>query len=108
MRLFVRDKLNDQQRIYLQIVTPTRSDLARQIGSPWFYLENSQYHVHEVIAEPEENNTAAGAVVGGIIGLIGGPLGILIGGAVGGALGNGGDRSERAKVQEFNASNIIV
>lgn len=106
MKLYVRNKLNNQGRIYLQVTASTRGDLARVIGSPWFALEGSHYHVHEVLAEAEENNTAAGAVVGGIIGLIGGPIGILIGGAIGGALGNEGDKSEKTKASQFNASSL--
>lgn len=106
MRLFVTDKQNRQNRIYLQQVAVNRRELARQIGNAWFVLHGSQYHVHEVLAEADENSTATGAIIGGIIGLIGGPVGILIGGALGGALGNEGDKSERDKVIQFNSSSI--
>lgn len=104
MKLFVRDSA--QNKIYLQVIAPTRYELARVIGSPWFTLNGEQYHVHQVVAENEGGNTATGAIIGGIIGLIGGPVGILIGGSLGGALGNEGDKSDKVKVNRFNTSRI--
>jgi len=105
MKLFVRDKASNN-KIYLNTLASTRSELANVIGSPWFSLHGLQYHVHEVIAESDSNGTATGAVVGGIIGILGGPFGILIGGALGGALGNEGDKSESSNVLRFNQSRV--
>ena len=101
MKLYV---VNNGTREYLNILASTRQDLANAIGSPWFTFNNNQYHVHQVIATTETNNTAVGAVIGGLIGLLGGPFGILVGGALGGALGNTGDTTEAAKVNRFNQS----
>lgn len=103
MKLYV---VNNGTREYLNVLTSTRQELANTIGSPWFTFNGNQYHVHQVIATAETNNTAAGAVIGGIIGLLGGPFGILVGGALGGALGNGGDTNEAAKVNRFNQSTV--
>ena len=105
MKLFVRDKISNN-KIYLNILAATRSELANVIGSPWFSLHGQQYHVHEVVAETDSNSTAAGAVVGGLIGILGGPIGVLIGGALGGALGNESDKTETNSVLRFNQSRI--
>lgn len=103
MKLYVHDKaINAKQ--YLNVVAATRSELAMAMGSPWFSLHGSVYHVHEVLAESDNNNTGAGVIVGGLIGLLGGPLGVLIGGTIGGALGNENDKSEASKVNKFNTS----
>ena len=103
MKLYV---VNNQNREYLNVVAYTRQELANTIGSPWFTFNGNQYHVHQVIATAETNNTAAGAVIGGLIGLLGGPFGVLVGGTLGGALGNGGDTNEAAKVNRFNQSTV--
>lgn len=103
MKLFVQNITNND-KVYLNDLASTRRDLAELIGSPWFSLEGQQYHVHQVIAEPSNNNTATGAVVGGIIGLLAGPVGILVGGALGSALGNRSDKSEQFNVEKFNNS----
>jgi hypothetical protein len=103
MKLYV---VNNNKREYLNLVANTRQELADIIGSPWFIFNNKQYHVHQVVATSETNNTAAGAVIGGIIGLLGGPFGVLVGGTLGGALGNSGDTNEAAKVNRFNQSTV--
>lgn len=105
MKLFVKDKISNT-RIPLNILASTRNELANIIGSSWFSLHGQQYHVHEVVAETDSNNTAAGAIVGGLIGMLGGPAGILLGGALGGALGNENDKSESEKVRRFNQSRV--
>jgi hypothetical protein len=105
MKLYVHEKgANSKQ--YLNVVASTRSELAMTLGSAWFSLHGGVYHVHEVLAESDNNNTGAGVVVGGLIGLLGGPLGVLIGGTIGGALGNENDKSEASKVNKFNASRV--
>lgn len=104
MKLYVTDNLNN--KIYLNTLATTRSELANIIGSPWFYLNNQRFHVHQVVAESESNSIAAGAVVGGLIGLLGGPIGVLLGGTLGGALGNEDDKTELNKVNRFNHSRV--
>lgn len=105
MKLFVINKITKQKE-YLGVLAPTRIALTTLIGSPWFNIHGNIYHVNEVVAESQSNNTAAGAVVGGLIGLLGGPLGVLIGGALGGALGNENDKTETTGVNNFNNSRI--
>lgn len=105
MKLFVHDKVN-RTKIYLGVIAPTRAELSRLIGSTWFSMNGFQYHVHEVVAESDDNNTTAGAIVGGLIGLLAGPAGVIIGGLLGGALGNESDKSEIAKISRFNNSTI--
>lgn len=105
MKLYVTNRTNNQ-RIYLNMLASTRGDLANLIGSPWFNLEGGQYHVHQVVAESENNSTVAGVVVGGLIGLLGGPFGVILGGTLGGALGNEGDKNETQKVNYFNNSRV--
>lgn len=105
MKFYVHDKRSNT-KLYLNVAASTRNELASALGSPWFNFQGTLYHVHEVSAESNDNNTTAGALVGGLIGLIGGPVGILIGGAIGGALGNENDKSESAKVNKFNSSRV--
>lgn len=102
MKLFVRN--NNNQKIYLNLTAPTRTQLANKIGGEYFYLGNRRYNVRKVFAENDSNSTATGAVVGGTIGAFGGPLGLLIGGLVGGLIGNGTDESENNRVRRFNRS----
>lgn len=105
MKLYVHDK-ESGEKVYLNFVATSRSELATALGSPWFSVMGAIYHVHEVVAESNDNNTTAGAVVGGLIGLLAGPVGVLIGGALGGALGNENDKSETSKVNKFNSSRV--
>ncbi len=106
MKLFVLNTATGQ-REFLNVVVASRQELANYIGSPWFNLNGNQYHVHQVIAIPEKNNSTAGAVIGGLIGLLGGPYGALAGGVIGGALGLEGDKSEDQKVNYFNQSSVL-
>ena len=93
------------EKKYLDVVAPTRSDLAQRIGSYWFTVGAKTYHVDEVHAEASGgSSTAAGAGVGALIGLLGGPIGILAGGLIGGAIGNTNDQGERTRVSRFNNS----
>ncbi|MGV3598239.1 MAG: hypothetical protein ACO1PI_10255 [Bacteroidota bacterium] len=105
MKLFVIDK-KSKQKIYIDTLANSRSELARRIGSPWFSLGGFQYHVNEVIAETTDNSTATGAVVGGLLGLLGGPVGVLFGGILGGALGNETDKTDTQNVNLFNNSRV--
>ena len=104
MKLYITNPQGGRE--YLNIITSTRQELANRIGSPWFTFNGNTYHVHQVVATVDTNNTAAGAIIGGLIGLLGGPFGVLVGGTVGGALGNAGDTSEVNRVRYFNQSRV--
>ena len=104
MKLYVTNPQGNRE--YLNVLASTRQELANIIGSHWFTFNGNQYHVHQVVATVETNNTAAGAVIGGLIGLLGGPFGVLLGGTIGGALGNEGDKSEVSRVRYFNQSRV--
>lgn len=106
MKLFVTNPKTNQ-KVYLNMLASTRRELAGLIGSSWFYLVGERYHVHNVVAESENNNTAAGAIVGGLIGALSGSFGVLIGGSIGGALGSEKDKEERQKVEYFNNSSVL-
>ena len=102
MKLFVVNQNN--QKVYLNLIAPTRQSLAAQIGGRKFLLGQSVYSVTDVCAENDTNDTATGAVVGGVIGVLGGPVGVLIGGLLGGLLGNSSDDQETSSVNNFNRS----
>ena len=103
MRLYVEDEYGN--KIPLDISARTRRELANKIGRT-FYIGNKRYSVNNVYAEPDNNDTAAGAVIGGILGLLGGGLGVLIGGAAGGLIGGIRDNEEKDKVSQFNNSRL--
>lgn len=107
MRLFIRRCNFCNRRIYLNIVSPTREELAIRIGYNFEircpYCGNNSYHtVYDVDAEMGPSSVASGAIIGGLIGLIGGPLGALIGGAIGGSIGGNADDQDRINVRRFN------
>ena len=109
MKLYVESKSNNintsSKRIYLDVVTKTRHELAKAIGSEWFILNNQQFHISDVFAEASSmNNTASSAVIGGLVGTLGGPFGIFLGSLIGGAIGNSSDEDEKEKVALFNNS----
>ena len=105
MKLYVNDKSNPSNKIYLDVVALSRHELSRKIGSDWFILKNQQFHIRDVYAEKTSgNSTASGTVVGGIVGALAGPFGIFIGGLIGGAIGNSNDEDEKDKVESFNNS----
>lgn len=105
MKLYVIDKENSE-KVYLNIHSQSRLQLAHKIGSPWFELYGKQYHVHEVLAEKESDDITAGVIVGGLIGLLGGPYGAILGGLLGGAIGNENDKPEIESVKSFNESHV--
>lgn len=104
MKLYVIDRINGRDKISLDIVATDRVQLANKLGSSEFYVHNQVYHVNDVFAISDSNDTAAGAVIGGVIGLLGGPAGVAIGGLLGGAIGNSNDNVEAQKVKRFNQS----
>lgn len=101
MKLFITTGAGE--KIYLRLIAATRSELATQIGSPWFTINDRTYHVRDVKAETS-NSTATGAVVGGMIGILLGPVGIIGGSLIGGLLGNESDKGETQAVNYFNSS----
>lgn len=106
MKFYVKSKATGQKQ-YINVHARVRSDLRLRFGGEWFIIHDGfNYHVNEVIAEPETEvtNTAAGAVIGGVLGLLGGPLGLLLGAGIGGAIGNSGDKTEINKANTFNNS----
>jgi hypothetical protein len=104
MKLYVVNKYNTSEKIYLNVTASTRNELARVIGDKTFYLNGILYSVWEVYAEGDTNSTGAGAVIGGLVGLLGGPVGMIIGGVVGGAIGNSSDQDEVKNINLFNNS----
>lgn len=103
MKLYVKNKIS-RQNIYLNVKAATRQQLANKIGSYSFFIDGTQYHVNEVFAEKEINNTVTGAAVGSLVGAVGGPIGVFVGGIIGGAIGNSSDDQELNLVRKFNFS----
>lgn len=110
MKLFVESCKTCQNKIYLDVVASSRSELRTRFGGDFFYAHcqkcqtRNVYSINEVTAEAEKTGTPTGGIVGGLIGLIGGPIGLLIGAGVGAAIGNSVDEDEQKKVHFFNAS----
>jgi hypothetical protein len=102
MKLFVKTALGE--KIYLQVLAPTKSELAAIIGSPNFFAGNQVFHVNEVLAEKESSNTTAGMIIGGLLGLIVGPWGAVTGSTAGALIGNSADQDEEKKISIFNKS----
>ena len=104
MKLYVQNE-TENKKIYLNLVTPTRSELVKALGGQsLFIMEDKIYHVNNVFAEPDINNTVAGSVTGSLIGILGGPSGVIAGALIGGLWGNQIDKSEIQKVNYFNKS----
>lgn len=106
MRLFVRNKRNPKEKIYLKVKANTRTELRQQLRSDYFSLKGVRYKISDVIAESGSDSTATGAVLGGVIGLLGGPLGVAIGAAAGGLLGNQNDGQDSDRVKRFNRTRV--
>ena len=104
MRLYVKNKNNPKEKIFLRYKAGTRFELKNIIRSNRFRLKGMSYTVDEVMAESGSDSTMTGAILGGVIGLVGGPLGIAIGATTGGVLGNKSDHKDEALVKRFNNS----
>ncbi len=102
MRLYVVNNRN--QKVYIDLVAPTRAVLANRIGNEFFNIHGEVYSVWDVYAEVNSNSTAAGTLIGGLIGLVGGPIGLLTGGTIGALVGNTQDTTDKEKVNQFNRS----
>ncbi len=103
MQLFVKDRFG--KKIILDVTAPTRRQLAFKIGNE-FYVGDQYYHINQVTAESNSNDTAGGAVLGGLIGLLGGGVGVAVGGFLGGLIGNTRDTEEKKKINQFNQSRV--
>lgn len=109
MRLFVPSCRNCEQKVHLNVVRETRSELRAEIGNP-FELECNhcgevhQYQISEVQAEKGAPSSAAGTIIGGAIGIAGGPIGIVLGALGGAILGANAEEEEGEKVEKFNNS----
>lgn len=105
MKLYVIDP-DSEEKIYLKKIANTRSDLAKLIGSAKFRLRKKEYHVNDVLAEPETNNSTPGIVVGGLFGLLGGPIGVAIGAMIGGVVANEPSEDDKLMVNMFNSKKV--
>ena len=106
MRLFVRDKRNPKNKIYLKLLVPTRMELFNKLQRNHFIINEIRYNISEVVAESGTNSTRTGAVLGGVIGILGGPWGVAAGATAGGILGKQGDLKDQEKVDKFNNSRV--
>lgn len=106
MRLYVIDKKNPPQKIYLNFKAKTRSELRNLIQNPNFRLNENIYHIGDVMAEADQK-AATSLIAGGALGLFGGIPGMLIGSAAGAILGNEAQKSETNATNLFNQSKIV-
>jgi hypothetical protein len=67
-------------------------------------MNNEDFHINDVLAERDDDNTPLSMVLGGTLGLVGGVFGVIAGGVIGGLLGNSSNESEELKVKSFNKS----
>lgn len=103
MRFFVTNKAT-RQKVYIALVANTRDDVRRQFPSGWFSVHNYDYHVSEVVAEPDVYNVPPRAVIGGLIGILAGPVGMVVGAGMGGATGYNKNNQEKRLANLFNHS----
>jgi len=102
MKLYVVDSENN--KIYLDINTPSRAELITAVGSEHLSVENNTYHASQVFAEKGQDSAPVSAVIGGAIGLVGGMPGVIIGGVIGALFGNEADKHEDDEIAAFNRS----
>ncbi len=102
MRLFVETK--DGRKVYLKTFAKSRSELISKLGGEKFSVNDKEFFVSAVKAEPSSENTIVSMLVGGAVGLLGGVPGVIAGGAVGGLLGNDKDKKDKLLAQSFNRS----
>jgi hypothetical protein len=102
LRLYVLDKLGE--KVYLQITAPSRRELVNKIGGHKFTLNEQEFSVGKVVAEPSNDNAAVSMAIGGAIGVLGGVAGVIAGGVLGGLLGNDKDKKDLLLVERFNRS----
>lgn len=105
MRLYVIDKENSSQKLYLNYKAKTRQELRNLINSNTFILNNNRYSINEVNAEVDQK-AATALVAGGAVGLLGGLPGILLGSAAGAILAYEAQRVETNATNLFNQSEL--
>jgi anti-sigma factor RsiW len=111
MRLYVdendaADGKSTGSRIYIQMNAASRRELASAIGAEHFEANGKRYHVRDIKAEEESDNTALSAVVGALIGLMAGMPGVLAGTFLGGLYGSAKTQEERSQAENFNRSEV--
>ncbi len=102
MRLYVLNK-SDGNKIHLKQSANTRNELEQLFGSRRIEIDNHEYNIADVTAEPSQN-TAPAMALGGGVGVLGGVPGVIIGSASGALLGNSSDEEDKIKVEQFNRS----
>jgi len=110
MRLFVHRCENCGQKIYLDVVMASRSQLRQHFQGDYFYVTCNHcgfrniFNVNQVFAEIEPGSPIKGGIIGGLLGLVAGPIGVLIGGGLGAMVGSNTEKEERNRVFFFNNS----
>lgn len=107
MKLYVIDK-EDKAKVYINKVAGSREELRKLIGKDEFSVKGKVYHVTEVHAAKETNNSISGAIIGGALGLFAGPIGIALGGFTGAVLGQIENKRKSKHVHRFNQSGRII
>lgn len=102
MKLYVKEK--DGKNVYINKVGSTRTELRDIVGRNDFKVNGKKYHIRDVKASKDSNDTFKGVVVGGVIGAFAGPLGIVVGSAAGAIIGNSSDKRRVKNVERFNKS----
>ncbi|WP_439672896.1 hypothetical protein AEMCBJ_33515 (plasmid) [Cupriavidus necator] len=104
MKLYVINKKNGKEKVFIRTIAPTRRALAEKLGGEAFKANGVIYYVNDVVAEKGSDNTSLGMLVGGVIGALGGGLGVAAGGVIGAMLGKEQDKKEEAEIAQFNGS----
>ena len=106
MRLYVKDK-ETNAKIFLNRIANTKQEFAKNIGTINININNKKFHVNEIKAESDTNNTVAKTMaLGGVLGILGGVEGVFIGGLIGGLLGRDSEEKDKLKVKRFNNSKV--
>ena len=102
MKLYITD-INGNKR-HLNLTATSRNELAEKLDASYFSVDDTTYHISQVLAEKSSDTTPISTVIGGALGLVGGMPGVLIGGALGALFGNEADKKEDAEIEAFNRS----
>jgi len=102
MKLYV---IKNKERVYINKIALTRSELERVIGKKWFVVDGGRYSVRDVCADGgDDNDIYISFIVGGLIGMILGPVGIFVGFIVGYIFGVCKYLNVKNDVVKFNKS----
>jgi len=110
MKLFIHKCGNCNNKIYIDIIASSRSELRQKLGGNNFNVICNSCGIKNlctvdiIYAESDSTSAVTGGLVGGLLGILGGPLGIVIGGGLGALIGNTSDEDERKNVKFFNNS----